>query len=46
MVRDIGEKEKISMKNRIKYTDELVGELRVIKDFLPFRISWFSMKRI
>jgi predicted DNA binding CopG/RHH family protein len=35
MVRDIGEKGGRSMKNKIKYTDEPMGELRVIKDFLP-----------
>lgn len=35
MVQDIGEKGEISMKNRIKYADEPLGELRIIKDFLP-----------
>jgi predicted DNA binding CopG/RHH family protein len=35
MVRGIGEKGGRSMKNKIKYTDEPMGELRVIKDFLP-----------
>ena len=35
MVRGIGEKGEKSMKNKIKYTDEPMGELRVIKDFLP-----------
>jgi len=35
MVRVIGEKGGRSMKSRIKYTDEPMGELRVIKDFLP-----------
>ena len=35
MVRAIGEKEGRSMKSKIKYTDEPMGELRVIKDFLP-----------
>jgi len=35
MVRDIGEKGGKSMKNKIKYTDEPMGKLRVIKDFLP-----------
>jgi len=35
MVRDIGEKEGGYMKTKIKYTDEPMGELRVIKDFLP-----------
>ena len=35
MVRDIGEKGGRFMKSKIKYTDEPMGELRVIKDFLP-----------
>jgi predicted DNA binding CopG/RHH family protein len=35
MVRGIGGKEGRSMKNKIKYTDEPMGELRIIKDFLP-----------
>jgi predicted DNA binding CopG/RHH family protein len=35
MVRDIGEKGGRSMKKKIKYTDEPMGKLRVIKDFLP-----------
>jgi predicted DNA binding CopG/RHH family protein len=35
MVRGIGEKGGKYMKNKIKYTDEPMGELRVIKDFLP-----------
>jgi predicted DNA binding CopG/RHH family protein len=35
MVRDIGEKGGKSMKNKIKYTDEPMGKLRVIRDFLP-----------
>ena len=35
MVRAIGEKEGRSMKSKIKYTDEPMGELRIIKDFLP-----------
>ena len=35
MVQAIGEKEGKSMKSKIKYTDEPMGELRVIKDFLP-----------
>ena len=35
MVLDIGEKEGGYMKTKIKYTDEPMGELRVIKDFLP-----------
>ena len=35
MVRDIGEKGGRYMKSKIKYTDEPMGELRVIEDFLP-----------
>lgn len=35
MVRDIGERGGRSMRNKIKYSDEPMGELRVIKDFLP-----------
>lgn len=35
MVRDIGEKGGRYMKSKIKYTDEPMGELKVIKDFLP-----------
>jgi hypothetical protein len=35
MVLDIGEKGGRYMKNRIKYTNEPMGELRVVKDFLP-----------
>jgi predicted DNA binding CopG/RHH family protein len=35
MVRDIGEKGERYMKSKIKYTEEPIGELRVIKDFLP-----------
>lgn len=35
MVRDIGEKGGSSMKTKTKYTDEPMGELKVIKDFLP-----------
>src|SRR4030067_1820025 len=34
-VRDIGEKGGKYMKSKIKYTDEPMGELRVIEDFLP-----------
>ena len=34
-MRDIGEKGGKYMKNRIKYTDEPMGKLKVIKDFLP-----------
>jgi predicted DNA binding CopG/RHH family protein len=32
---DIGEKERGSMKSKIKYTDEAMGNLEVVKDFLP-----------
>jgi hypothetical protein len=35
MVQGIGGKEGRSMKNKIKYMDEPMGELRIIKDFLP-----------
>lgn len=35
MVRGIGEKGGRSMKNKIKYTEESMGELRIVKDFLP-----------
>jgi len=35
MVRDIGEKGGRYMKKEIKYTDEPMGKLKVIKDFLP-----------
>ena len=35
MVRDIGEKGGGYMKSKIKYTDEPMGKLRVVKDFLP-----------
>ena len=32
---DIGEKERKYMKEKIKYTDEPIGKVRVLKDFLP-----------
>jgi predicted DNA binding CopG/RHH family protein len=35
MELDIGGKEGRFMKSKIKYTEEPMGELRVIKDFLP-----------
>ena len=35
MAPDIGEKEGGYMKTKIKYTDEPMGKLKVIKDFLP-----------
>jgi predicted DNA binding CopG/RHH family protein len=34
-VPDFGERGRESMKNKIKYTDEPMGELKVVKDFLP-----------
>lgn len=35
MALDIGEKEGGYMKTKIKYTDEPMGNLNIIKDFLP-----------
>ncbi len=35
MVLDTGGKDRKSMKNKIKYTDGPIGEVRVVKDFLP-----------
>src|SRR3990170_2418085 len=35
MARGIGEKGGRSMRSKIKYTDEPMGELRVVRDFLP-----------
>ena len=35
MALDIGGKEKKSMKKKIKYTDEPMGKVRVVSDFLP-----------
>ena len=35
MVPDIGGKEKIFMKRKIKYTDEPMGEIKIIDDFFP-----------
>jgi len=35
MALDIGGKEGQFMKSKIKYTEEPMGELKVIKDFLP-----------
>ena len=32
---DIGEKENRYMKKKTKYSDEKIGEVKVIKDFLP-----------
>jgi predicted DNA binding CopG/RHH family protein len=34
-VRDIGEKGGRFMKSKIKYTEEPMGDLRIVKDFLP-----------
>jgi len=34
-VQDIGEKEKKLMKKIIKYTDEPMGDIKIIEDFLP-----------
>jgi len=34
-VQDIGEKEKRFMKKIIKYTDEPIGDIKIIEDFLP-----------
>jgi len=34
-VRAIGGKEEKFMKSRIKYTDEPMGTLKIVKDFLP-----------
>ena len=35
MAQDIGERGGRYMKSKIKYTEEPMGELRVIEDFLP-----------
>lgn len=35
MALDIGEKEGGYMKTKIKYIEEPMGEMRIIKDFLP-----------
>ena len=35
MAQDIGGKEKKYMKNKIKYTEEPMGQLKVIEDLLP-----------
>src|SRR3989337_4330885 len=35
MALDIGEGGKRSMKRKIKYTEEPMGKLRAVKDFLP-----------
>lgn len=35
MAQDIGGKERRFMKTKTRYTEEPMGELRVVKDFLP-----------
>jgi len=35
MALDIGEEGGISMKSKIKYTEEPMGKVKVVKDFLP-----------
>ena len=35
MVQDIGERGERYMRRKIKYTDEPMGKLKVVKDFLP-----------
>lgn len=35
MEPDIGERERKSMKRKGEYSDEPIGKLRVVKDFLP-----------
>lgn len=35
MAQVIGEKEGASMKTKTKYTEELMGDLKIVKDFLP-----------
>ena len=35
MAQDIGEKENKFMKKKIHYTDEPIGKIKIIKDFLP-----------
>jgi predicted DNA binding CopG/RHH family protein len=34
-VPDIGEEGSRSMKKKIKYTDEKIGKIKIVKDFLP-----------
>ena len=34
-MQDIGERESEYMKTKIKYTDEPLGDVRVVNDFLP-----------
>ncbi len=35
MAQVIGEKEGRFMKNKIKYTEEPMGDLKIVKDFIP-----------
>mgnify|MGYP003954164181 CR=1 FL=1 len=41
----IGEKEKKYMKKRLKYTNERIGEIEVVRDFLP-RPEELALKEI
>ena len=34
-MQDIGEKEKRFMSKTLKYTDETIGDIKIIEDFLP-----------
>jgi predicted DNA binding CopG/RHH family protein len=34
-VLDIGEEEKRYLKKKIKYSDEKIGKIKIVKDFLP-----------
>jgi len=34
-VPDIGEEERRYMKKKIKYSDEKIGKIKIVKDFLP-----------
>ena len=34
-MQDTGERERKLMKKKIKYTNEPIGELKIVKDFLP-----------
>ena len=34
-MQDTGEKEKKYMKKKIKYTNERIGDIQVVRDFLP-----------
>jgi hypothetical protein len=35
LIPDIGEEERRSMKKKIKYSDEKIGKIKIVKDFLP-----------